>query len=432
MDKSPTAGDRTPQGRRESLTRWVIFGMAAGIMTGLALHGSGLAEFPLVREYFIDGVLHILGQVFFRALQMLVVPVVFVSLVSGTCNLEDLGKLGRLGARTVGFYLATTALAISLALGLALVFRPGAALEQGTHLSFQPPSAPDLGQVLIEIIPTNIYRAFQNADMLSIILFAILFGIALGRSGDPGRRLGALFGDLNAVLLRLVRLVMLYAPIGVFALLARNFADLGWSGVGPIASYFVLLLAVLLLHGLFVYPTLLHLLGRLNPRPFLLKMREVWLYAFSTSSSNATIPVTLRVCEERLGVSNRVASFTVPLGATINMDGTAIMQGIATVFIAQAYGVELHLSELLLVVLTATLASIGTAGVPGIGLITLAMVLRQVELPVEGIALIIGVDRLLDMVRTCVNVTGDAVVTCIVGRAEGALDDAVFNDPAPE
>jgi Na+/H+-dicarboxylate symporter len=261
-------------------------------------------------------------------------------------------------------------------------------------------------------------------------VFAGLFGFAMTLAGDPGRRLLVVFEDLNRVILRLVTLLMEVAPYGVFCLLAKIFAVQGIGAIVQMLGYFSVVLGVLLLHALVTYPTMLKLLSGLDPRQFLRKMRAPLSFAFSTASSAATIPVTLETVEDELGVDNSVASFTIPLGATINMDGTAIMQGVATGFIAQAYGIELGTGDYLAVVLTATLASIGTAGVPGVGLIMLAMVLKQVNLPVEGIGLIIGVDRLLDMVRTGVNITGDAAVTCIVAKSEGSLSREIFDKRA--
>jgi DAACS family dicarboxylate/amino acid:cation (Na+ or H+) symporter len=281
--------------------------------------------------------------------------------------------------------------------------------------------------VLVGLVPQNPIRALVDAEMLQIIVFALLLGFAISVSGESGRRIAAVFADLNDVVMRMVMLVVKVAPIGVFALLARTFATEGLELFLPLASYALVIVVALGLQVALVYTTLLRI-GGLNPVPFLTKLRGVMTFAFSTSSSSATIPVTLATLERRHGVSNSVAAFTVPLGATINMDGTAIMQGAATVFIANVYGIDLGLGDYLAVVLTAALASIGTAGVPGAGLIMLAMVLQQVGLPVEGIALIIGVDRLLDMTRTAVNVVGDCAVTCVVARAEGALDLDVFND----
>jgi DAACS family dicarboxylate/amino acid:cation (Na+ or H+) symporter len=282
--------------------------------------------------------------------------------------------------------------------------------------------------VFINIFPANPVRALADGQMLQIIVFALLLGFAITLAGDAGRRISAIFADLNEVIMRMVLLVIRTAPIGVFALVARTFATQGLDVFRPLAGYFIAVVLALVLHLCITYTGLVRLAG-LNAVRFFGKMRAVMTFAFSTSSSSATIPLTLNTLEQRLGVRNSVAAFTVPLGATINMDGTAIMQGVATVFIANVYAVDLTLANYLTVILTAVLASIGTAAVPGAGLIMLAMVLGQVGLPVEGIGLIIGIDRLLDMLRTAVNVTGDAAVTCFIARSEGALDEAVFSDP---
>jgi len=382
-----------------------------------------------VHPVFTNGIFHVVGQVFLAGLMVLVVPLVFVSLVCGTAALDDIRRLGRVGVKTVGLYLFTTAAAISLALTAALVVKPGAGFDLGDGAAdYTAREAPSLVQVIIDIFPRNPINAMAEGNMLQIIVFAILFGVAMSLAGDAGRRLLAVFEDLNTVIMRLVWIIMEAAPYGVFALIARTFAAQGFDAVPPLLKYFLLVLAVLFAHALLTYPLLLKLMSGLSPRVFLRKMREVQVFAFSTASSNATLPVTLRTVQEQFGVGRSVCSFTVPLGATINMDGTAVMQGVATVFIAQAFGVDLSVTDYLMVILTATLASIGTAGVPGVGLVMLAMVLNQVGLPVEGIALILGVDRLLDMVRTAVNVTGDATVTCIVAKSEGDLNQAVFNN----
>ncbi len=409
---------------RRSLTVRILVGMAAGFATGALLNWIGVTGF--VREFLVEGVFHVGGTIFLASLKLLVVPLVFVSLVCGTAAMDDVAKLGRVGAKTLGLYLATTAFAIGLAVLAAGLVQPGAGFELQADSSFTLREAPTLTETLISLFPSNPVRAMAEGNMLQIIVFSGLFGLALTLSGAPGKRVLALFGDLNAVIMRLVMLLMLIAPIGVFCLIAKVFALQGYEAIVPLAKYFFVVLGVLLLHALVTYPVLLKSLTRLSPRAFFRNMRDPVALAFSTASSNATMPVTLETAEHRMGIHNSIASFTVPLGATINMDGTAIMQGVATGFIAQAYGVELGLSGYLVVVLTATLASIGTAGVPGVGLIMLAMVLRQVNLPVEGIGLIIGVDRLLDMVRTAVNVTGDCAVTCIVAKSEGRLSEKVF------
>ncbi|NDV62811.1 dicarboxylate/amino acid:cation symporter [Puniceicoccales bacterium CK1056] len=417
---------------KHSLTIQILAGMGIGVVVGLLcsliVNRTGGFVGDFTSDYLVEGLFNLLGQAFLALLRVLVVPLVFVSLVCGTAALDDVRKLGRIGVRTVGLYLMTTAIAITLALIAAIIVGPGKGFGLATDVSFEAATPPSLVDVLIGIFPKNVIAAMSQGNMLQIIVFAVLFGLALTLSGKPGKRLLAIFEDMNEVIMTLVWIVMKLAPYGVFALIARTFATQGFDAFGPLIKYFVLVLGVLFLHALVTYPLLLKGFSGLNPGPFLKKLREVQIFAFSTASSNATIPITLKTVEEKLGVKNSVASFTVPLGATINMDGTAIMQGVATVFIAQAYSMGLGVTDYLMVIMTATLASIGTAGVPGVGLIMLSMVLTQVGLPVEGIGLIIGIDRLLDMVRTAVNVTGDSTVSCIVAKGEGELDERVYND----
>jgi len=425
--------------RKLSLTARIVLGMTAGIAVGFffqwLLAGADERHLTLLgmslplKAFFVDGIFHVGGEIFIASLKMLVVPLVFVSLVCGTCSLSDTSKLGRLGGKSIGLYILTTALAISLAIGAALLVSPGNGVEMQSDATFDVSSAPTLAQVFINIFPSNPIQSMASGNMLQIIVFAVLFGLAVALSGQAGERIAALFNDFNEIIMKLVTLLMNLAPYGVFFLMAKLFTTLGFETIASLLKYFLVVLFVLLFHGLAVYPTLLKTLTGLNPLIFLRKMRDAALFAFSTSSSNATLPVTMETVNKKLGVNNSISSFTVPLGATINMDGTAIMQGVATVFIAQVFGVDLSLTDYLMVILTATLASIGTAGVPGVGLIMLAMVLQQVGLPVEGIALIIGVDRLLDMTRTSVNITGDAMVSIVVAKSEGEFDDKVFNDP---
>jgi len=406
------------------LTQRIVVGMIAGLAVGVALNLVGTEG--LVGELLVDGLFRVVGAIFIASLKLLVVPLVFVSLVCGTAALDDISKLGRVGGRTLVLYLSTTAIAISIALTAAVIVSPGAGFDLPTDVAYTARSAPSIGDILIGLFPTNPVRAMADGNMLQIIVFAVLFGIAMTLSGSVGQKLLGTFKDLNAVILRMVLMLVNLAPYGVFCLIAGVFATQGFGAILHLAQYFFVVLGALALHALLTYPALLRVLGGLSPIKFFRKMRDPMALAFSTASSNATLPVTLENAETRLGVDNSIASFTIPLGATLNMDGTAIMQGVATVFIAQAYGIDLGLGSYLMVVLTATLASIGTAGVPGVGLVMLAMVLEQVNLPVEGIGLIIGVDRLLDMVRTAVNVTGDSAVSCVVARAEGELDEGVF------
>jgi Na+/H+-dicarboxylate symporter len=411
-----------------SLTHKILIGMVTGIGLGVFLQ-TFFAESILVKDYIVDGILNITGSIFVSSLKMLVVPLVFVSLVCGVSSMKDTARLGRLGGKTVLLYLATTAIAISLAMAVALLIRPGTGIELTTEAAFVAKEAPSISQVIIDMFPDNPIASMAQGNMLQIIVFALLFGIAIAISGESGKRIGKHFEDFNVVIMKLVTILMNLAPYGVFALLAKLFFEIGFDAIASLLSYFMVVLVVLLLHALLVYPSLLKALTGLNPLIFIKKMREAIVFAFSTASSNATIPVTMETATHKLGVRNSTASFTVPLGATINMDGTSIMQGVATIFIATVYGIDLTAGNFLMVIVTATLASVGTAGVPGVGLITLAMVLQQVGLPVEGIALIIGVDRLLDMVRTAVNITGDSMVTVAVAKSEGDLNVETYNNP---
>ncbi|MFT4788801.1 MAG: Na+/H+-dicarboxylate symporter [Paraglaciecola sp.] len=422
-----------------SLTARIFFGMLGGIVIGGLLQAlfddSGDFSFNVfglqvsTYGFLVDGIFNVIGQIFIASLKMLVVPLVFVSLVCGTASLSDPSKLGRLGGKSILLYIGTTAVAISLAVGFALLVSPGESMNLTTATTFEAQQAPSLAQVIINMMPTNPVNAMAEGNMLQIIVFAVLFGIAMTLSGKAGERLASTFEDVSDVIMKLVTILMNLAPYGVFVLMAKLFATIGFDTIAGLLKYFLLVLFVLGVHAFVSYPIILKLFSGLSPLILLRKMRDAAIFGFSTSSSSATLPVTMETATNKLGVNPSVASFTVPLGATINMDGTAIMQGVATVFIAQVYGVDLSLGDYMMVILTATLASIGTAGVPGVGLIMLAMVLQQVNLPVEGIALIIGVDRLLDMTRTAVNITGDCMVACIVAKSEGELDVKKYNDP---
>ncbi len=427
------------ENKKMGLTARIMVGMILGVALGFILQAAlgdqkelliplGLFDLPLI-GFFVDGLFHIGGQIFIASLKMLVVPLVFISLVCGTCSLSDPKKLGRLGGKSILLYLTTTAIAITVAITLALIVAPGGGVEIPTNAAFDAKQAPTLVEVIIGMFPTNPIDAMANGNMLQIIVFALLFGIAMALSGEAGKRAAKVFEDLNTVVLKLVTLLMNIAPYGVFCLMAKLFTTIEMDLIVELGKYFLVVVGALLFHAFINYSILLKLLTGLSPITFLKKMKDACMFAFSTSSSSATMPVTLETATKKLGAHNSVASFTIPLGATINMDGTAIMQGVATVFIAQVFAVDLTISDYLMVILTATLASVGTAGVPGVGLIMLAMVLNQVGLPVEGIALIIGVDRLLDMTRTAVNVTGDCMVTCIVAKSEKEFDPFVFNNP---
>ncbi len=412
-----------------TMTTKILIWMAVGLVLG-SLINAFASDVAIIQDYFVNGLFHIVGTMFITGLKMLVVPLVTFSLICGVYGIGDINKLGRVGVKAFGLFILTTALAITLAITVASIVGPGQGFElTGDQGEFTAPVAPPLTQVIIDLIPGNPVAAYAEGNMLQIIFFTILFAVCMLMVGEPGRKVAEGAERLNAIMMQVVTVVMHVAPYGVFALMAKTFALQGLGLIMPMIAYFGTVVVVLLLHATGTLMMLLKLLAGISPVMFLRKMRTAQIFAFSTSSSNATIPVTLRTTERRLGVDNPTASFIVPFGATINMDGTAIMQGVATIFIANVYGVDLGLSGYLTVIGMAVLASIGTAGVPGVGLIMLAMVFNQVGLPVEGIALIMGVDRLLDMMRTAVNVTGDAAITSIVAKSEGSLDEEIFYDP---
>ena len=414
-----------------TLTTKVLLAMVLGIIVGLGINMSGLnIEGSFTHKYIVEGLFLIVGKMFITALKMLVVPLVFLSLVSGVLGIGDVRKLGSVGGKSFALYILTTAIAIAIAIGLALLFDIGSNSNSvTTGASFVAKDAPALSSVLINIIPSNIIESFSKGNMLQIIFFSILFGISLLMVGKKAKDIASGIEVLNEAMMNMVTIVMSVAPYAVFVLLAKAISVLGIGLLVNLAGYVGVLLLALGFHLFGTLMLILKMFSNLSPKVFLSKIRDAQIFAFSTASSNATIPVTLRCVTKKIGVDNSVASFTVPFGATINMDGTAIMQGVATVFIANVYNVELGLGGYLTVIMMSVLASIGTAGVPGVGLIMLSMVFAQVGLPVEGIGLILGVDRLLDMVRTSVNVTGDAMVSCVVAKSENEIDMEVFNNP---
>lgn len=416
--------------QKSNLTVKVLIGMALGILVGLIINLTGMnAEGSFVKNYIVDGLFLIVGKMFVNWLKMLVVPLVIFSLICGVCGIGNIKTLGRVGTKSFVLYMLTTAIAIATAITLAALAGIGKGMDQVSEATFSGREAPPLSQVLIDIIPSNPIAAMANGDMLPVIFFSILVGISLLMVGHKAKSFVQGAEIANEIMMKMVTIVMFFAPYAVFALIAKAVADLGLDLLASLAGYVGVLVGALMLHLFVTLMVVFKVFSGLSPAVFLKKIRNVQVFAFSTASSNATIPVTMRTVTKRFGVSNSVASFTVPFGATINMDGTAIMQGVATVFIANVYGVDLGLTGYLTVILMSVLASIGTAGVPGVGLIMLSMVFVQVGLPVEGIGLVLGVDRLMDMIRTAVNVSGDAVVSTIVAKSEGKMDLSVFEDP---
>ena len=425
---APNAGDTKK--KKLSLTSWILISLVAGVVVGIVLSFT-VPSGSAVDNILIEGVFYVFGQWFIRLMQMLVIPLVFCSIVVGAASMSDPKMLGKVGVGTIVMYLCTTALAVVIALGLASALQPGVGLDLSKVVSVEP-SATSTDQtmtdVLINIVPTNIVSAMADGSMLQVIFFALVLGFILGRLGKKVATVNRFFTQFNAVMMKMIGLVLRVAPIGIFCLIARTFANLGIDGMLPMVKFIGTVYLGLALQLLVVYMLLLFLFTRLNPFHFLRKFWPVMVFAFSTSSSNATIPLNMETLEKKVGVDNKVTSFTIPLGATINMDGTAIMQGAAVVFIAQAFGIDLTPSMLLTTVVTAVTASIGTAGVPGVGTIMLAMVFNSVGLPAEGVAMIMGIDRILDMGRTAINITGDAVVTTIMGKLTGFLDVSVFKN----
>ena len=410
----------------KNLTRNILLGMFFGFFVGsLAYYFDFI---PSSIESFIQiYIFNLGGSIFINLLKMLIVPLVFFSLVSGISSLTSLKSLGNITLKTISLYLGTTAIAVTLSLIVASIFKPGAGYSSEIAAPDKLPEGQTVYSTILDIFPSNIIEAMAHNEMLAVVFFSILFGLALNKTNHLTNNLSESFEKLNTVFMQLVLMVMAFAPIGVFCLIGKFVITDGLDIFQEAFMYVVLLITVLIFHALITYSIFLKIFTNLSPIIFLKKMRETAIFAFSTSSSAATIPVTLKTVTNDLGVNKNISSFVVPVGATINMDGTAIMQGMATVFIAQMSGIDLTILQYLQVILLAVVASIGAAAVPSAGTITLVIILQQFGLPLEAIGIILAVDRILDMIRTSVNVTGDATVACIVAQSEGLLDKSVFD-----
>lgn len=410
-----------------NLTRNILLGMFAGFVVGAFFYYTNFFSDQVT--LFVEKYIFVLGStIFINLLKMLIVPLIFFSLVSGISSLNNLSSLGKITSKTIALYLATTAIAVSLSLFIGTIFKPGSGYS--SSISVVPESLPQsqgVFETIVNIFPSNILEAMANNEMLAVVFFSILFGLALSKTNHLTDNLSNSFEKLNTVFMQLVITVISFAPIGVFCLIGKFVIVDGLDVFQEAFKYVVLLIAVLIIHAFVTYTVFLKLFTTISIERFFIKMKDVAIFAFSTSSSAATIPVTLKTVQDELGVNKNVASFVVPVGATINMDGTAIMQGMATVFIAQMSGIDLTLIQYVQVVLLAVVASIGAAAVPSAGTITLVLILQQFGLPLEAIGIILAVDRILDMLRTSVNVTGDAAVSCIVAESEGMLDKNIFN-----
>jgi len=389
----------------------IAIGFVLGILAGAVLKDKAQVLAPI-------------GKIFITLLKMLIVPLVFSSLVVGTASLGDPRKLGRIGAKTIALYLVTTAIAIVIGLVLGNVLQPGSGMALSVDTSgFKAPVPPSIIDVLLGIFPDNIAKSLTEANMLQIIVFALFFGVSAVLAGEKGKPVIAFMDSVAEAMYKLTGIVMAFAPYGVFALIATTVAKYGLSVLAPFAKVIFAVYLGCILHAVLIYSGLIMAFVKKSPLWYFSGVKESMLTAFVTRSSSATLPVTMRVAQENLGVSEGIASFVLPLGATINMDGTALYQGVCALFIAQAYGLPLSMGAQAGIILTATLASIGTAGVPGAGLIMLTLVLTAVGLPIEGVALVAGIDAVLDMARTAINVTGDSCVAAVVAKTEGELRD---------
>ena len=397
----------------------IALGLILGVAAG-AVFGKGAVG------------LQPLGDMFINAVKMLIVPLIFSSLIAGMTSLKDLKKLGRIGGKTLLIFLITSVLAILLGILLSNIIRPGVGVSLAgapREVSLPQPSIQEspLKTTLMNLIPSNPVKAMADGNVLQIIVFAILFGVTINLTGDKGKPVQEFFGSLAEIMYRLTGIIMEAAPIGVFALMAAVVGQYGLKFLLPLIKVVLAMYFISLIHIVVVFGGALVLVARLNPIRFLKGFLDAIVLAYSTSSSSAALPVSMRCCQENLGVPEDAASLVLPLGATINMNGTAIYQGICAVFLAQAYGIELSFANYVTMIMTAILASIGTAGIPGAGLIMLSMVLSSVGIPLEGIALVAGIDRMLDMVRSTVNVTGDALAAVLVSASENELDLDCYN-----
>ncbi|MFH6599675.1 Proton glutamate symport protein [Pseudomonas sp. THAF187a] len=399
---------------RVPLWQQILVGLVLGVVVGMLYKPGALALAPV-------------GALFLNAIKMLIVPLVFISLVAGITAMSDSAKLGRISVKTIAIYLITTAFAVSIGLAFGTLFSPGEGMHMVASGSAEAKQAPSLVQILVGLVPTNPVTAFAEGNILQIIVFAIALGVSMNLVGEKAAPAIRLFDSLAEVLYKLTDLVMRFAPIGVFALIAGVVASHGIEVLLPLAGVIGVIYLASIAHMLLVYGSLIGGLARLSPLRFFRGIAPALAVAFSTSSSSGTLPVSIECARKNLGVSQGVAGFVLPVGATINMDGTAIYQGVLALFIAQAFGIDLSAGQYLMIILTATLASVGTAGIPGAGLIMLGLVLSSVGLPLEGVALIAGIDRILDMARTTVNVTGDLMTTTLVARSENELDRDVYN-----
>jgi Na+/H+-dicarboxylate symporter len=407
--------------KKLQLTTKIFIGLALGIVLGIILQPNPDIATKFVKPF---------GTLFLNLIKLVIVPLVFSSLVVGTCSMDDVRKLGRIGGKTMAYYLFTTAFAVTIGLVLANLSNVGGGFSIPIDAKVEVAEAPNVIDTLLNIIPANPLKALVEGNMLQIIAFALIIGAGIIGIGEKGKVLFNFFDAMADVMYKIIAVIMEFAPIGVFALITPVVAQNGPGVLLPLLKLIIVVYAGCAIHAIFTYSSTVALFAKVSPIQFFKGIAPAMVFAFTTASSSATLPINMKRTEENLGVPKSICSFCLPLGATVNMDGTAIYQGICAFFIAQVYGIDLPISAQLTIILTATLASIGTAGVPGAGMIMLGMVLQSVGLPMEGIALIAGVDRILDMMRTMINITGDSACSVIVAATEGELDRSVYEKKA--
>ena len=403
-----------------SFTKKIIVAMILGIITGVFLnifsYDTSLSNFIVINFF------NMVSDLFISALKLVIIPLIFFSIVCGIISLSDDTSLSRLGIKTLSLYLITTIIAISL----GLLFSSFIDYEPILLSNLEANVSIDNIKTESNIFPTNIFQSLSDGNIIHLLIFSVLIGIAASKVKDNAKTFINYFHEFNTVINELVKIIISFTPIAVYCILSKTFATQGLETLTPLMGYFFTVVFVLLIHFFITFSLLLKTFTNLNPKKFFINIKEVIVFTFSTSSSSASIPFTLKAATEKCGINKSISSFTIPLGATINMDGTAIMQGCATFFLASLYGIDLGMSEILTIVVTATIASIGTAGIPSAGIIMLTVIFTQIGIPLEGITLLLGVDRLLDMMRTSINVSGDLCISCIVASSENKIDETIY------
>ena len=409
-----------------SFTKKVLFSMVTGILIGIVINSFFLPSY-FIESILINQVLHTISSLFLILLKMIVLPLIFVSIISGIISINDVNTLGRLGIKTLTLYVFTTMLAITLALFVSsfIDYNIGTISLNNEIQNISPIN--QNSNFILNIFPNNFFSALVDGNVIQVLSFAIFIGVSASYVKNEIPEFVSLINNLNKIFNKMVMIIISFTPIAVFSLLAKTFSTEGMDVFIPLIKYFSVVVLVLLIHFAFTYSLILKAFSSLSIQKFYSKLRALIIFTFSTSSSNASIPFTLNTVVNKYGVNKSFASFSIPLGATINMDGTAIMQGCATYFLAAYYGIDLVFSDFVLIILTATVASIGTAGIPSAGIIMLSLILTELGIPLEGITLLLGVDRLLDMMRTSVNVSGDTCISCVVAQSEKLIDIKKYN-----